>query len=49
MKRPCRGKESEPHPENVKDGVVVSMFKNGRIDVPYICRATWQERGGGKA
>ena len=29
-------KESEPHPENVRDGVVVSMFKNGRIDVPYI-------------
>lgn len=29
-------KESEPHPENVKDGVVVGMFKNGRIDVPYI-------------
>lgn len=29
-------KESEPHPENVKDGVVVSMFKNGHIDVPYI-------------
>lgn len=29
-------KESEPHPENVKDGVVVSIFKNGRIDVPYI-------------
>lgn len=29
-------KESEPHPENVKDGVVVSMLKNGRIDVPYI-------------
>lgn len=29
-------KESEPHPENVKDGVMVSMFKNGRIDVPYI-------------
>ena len=29
-------KESEPHPENVKDGVVVSMFKNGRIDVIYI-------------
>jgi N12 class adenine-specific DNA methylase len=29
-------KENEPHPENVKDGVVVSMFKNGRIDVPYI-------------
>lgn len=29
-------KESEPNPENVKDGVVVSMFKNGRIDVPYI-------------
>lgn len=29
-------KENELHPENVKDGVVVSMFKNGRIDVPYI-------------
>lgn len=29
-------KESEPHPENVNDGVVVSMFRNGRIDVPYI-------------
>lgn len=29
-------KENEPHPENVKDGVVVSMFKNGRIEVPYI-------------
>lgn len=29
-------KESELHPENVNDGVVVSMFKNGRIDVPYI-------------
>ena len=29
-------KENEPHPENVKDGVVVSMFKNGRVDIPYI-------------
>ena len=29
-------KGSEPNPKNVKDGVVVSMFKNGRIDVPYI-------------
>ncbi len=29
-------KEREPHPETVKDGVVVSMFKNGRIDIPYI-------------
>jgi N12 class adenine-specific DNA methylase len=29
-------KEQEPHPENVKDGVVVSMFQSGRIDVPYI-------------
>ena len=29
-------KEQEPHPENVKDGVVVSMFRSGRIDVPYI-------------
>ncbi len=29
-------KEREPHPETVKDAVVVSMFKNGRIDIPYI-------------
>ena len=36
MKNRVVEKESEPHPENVKDGVVVSMFKNGRIDVPYI-------------
>ena len=36
MKHRVVEKETEPHPENVKDGVVVSMFKNGRIDVPYI-------------
>ena len=29
-------KETEPQPENIKDGVVISMFKSGRIDVPYI-------------
>ena len=26
----------EPRPKTVKDGVEVSMFKHGRIDVPYI-------------
>ena len=36
MKRRVVEKEAEPHPENVKDGVVVSMSENGRIDIPYI-------------
>ena len=36
MKHRVVEKENEPHPENVKDGVVVSMFRSGRIDVPYI-------------
>lgn len=29
-------KEKEPTPTNVKDGIIASMFKFGRIDVPYI-------------
>lgn len=29
-------KEKEPTPTNVKDGIVASMFKFGRIDVAYI-------------
>ena len=29
-------KEKEPAPSNVKDGIVASIFKYGRIDVPYI-------------
>ncbi|MDO4163141.1 MAG: helicase-related protein [Bacteroides sp.] len=29
-------KEKEPNPTNVKDGIVASLFKYGRIDVPYI-------------
>ena len=29
-------KEKEPAPTNVKDGIVASIFKYGRIDVPYI-------------
>ena len=40
MKHRVVEKENEPHPENVKDGVVVSMFKNGRIDIPYIAEQT---------
>nr|DAO69053.1 MAG TPA: Type I restriction enzyme [Caudoviricetes sp.] len=29
-------KEKEPNPTNVKDGIIASVFKFGRIDVPYI-------------
>ena len=29
-------KEKEPTPTNVKDGIIASIFKFGRIDVPYI-------------
>lgn len=29
-------KEKEPTPTNVKDGIVASVFKFGRIDAPYI-------------
>ena len=29
-------KKSEPHPTNVKDGVLVSMSQRGRIDIPYM-------------
>lgn len=29
-------KEKEPAPKNVKDGIIASIFKFGRIDMPYI-------------
>lgn len=29
-------KESEPKPTTVKDGVITSIYKYGRVDVPYI-------------
>lgn len=29
-------KEKEPNPTNVKDGIIASVFKFGRTDVPYI-------------
>ncbi len=29
-------KEKEPTPTNVKDGIIASIFKYGKIDVPYI-------------
>ena len=29
-------KEAEPMPTNVKDGIIASIFKFGRVDVPYI-------------
>ena len=29
-------KDKEPQPTNVKDGVIASIYKFGRIDVPYI-------------
>ena len=31
-------KEAEPMPTNVKDGIVASIFKFGRVDVPYIAK-----------
>lgn len=36
MKQRVIQKEKEPTPTNVKDGVVASIFKFGRIDIPYI-------------
>ena len=30
------GKEKEPTPTNVKDGIIASIFKFGRVDIPYI-------------
>jgi len=36
MKERVVEKEIEPAPTNVKDGIVASIFKYGRIDVPYI-------------
>jgi N12 class adenine-specific DNA methylase len=29
-------KEKEPPPANVKDGIIASIFKFGRVDIPYI-------------
>lgn len=29
-------KNVEPQPKNVKDGIVVSVYKSGKIDIPYI-------------
>ncbi|MCF0245046.1 MAG: hypothetical protein HUK06_09740, partial [Bacteroidaceae bacterium] len=29
-------KESEPKPTTVKDGIIASVYLNGRVDVPYI-------------
>ena len=29
-------KEKEPTPTNIKDGIIASIFKFGRVDVPYI-------------
>ena len=32
-------KEIAPKPENVKDGIIASIYMNGRIDLPYISEA----------
>lgn len=29
-------KESEPKPTSIKDGIIASIYLNGRVDVPYI-------------
>ena len=36
MKKRVIEKEKEPTPTNVKDGIIASIFKFGRVDVPYI-------------
>lgn len=36
MKSRVLERDKEPTPSNVNDGIVASMFKHGRIDVPYI-------------
>ena len=38
-------KEKEPTPTNVKDGIIASMFKFGRIDVPYIAGQLGEDVG----
>ncbi|MEG2599016.1 MAG: helicase-related protein, partial [Muribaculaceae bacterium] len=38
FKRRVVENEKEPTPTNVKDGIVASVFKFGRIDVPYIAQ-----------
>lgn len=35
-------KEKEPTPTNVKDGIIASIFKFGRVDVPYIAEQLGQ-------
>ena len=34
------GVNEEPHPKNVKDGVIVSINREGEINVPYIAKET---------
>ena len=42
-------KEAEPMPTNVKDGIVASIFKFGRVDVPYIAKQLGKEEAEVKA
>lgn len=35
-------KEVEPRPSNIKDGIIASIFKYGRVDVPYIAEQLQQ-------
>lgn len=36
-------KEVEPHPTSIKEGVLISQYKNGRIDIPYIAQQLGKE------
>lgn len=39
-------KEKEPTPTNVKDGIIASIFKFGRVDVPYIVEQLGKSEAG---
>lgn len=39
-------KEKEPTPANVKDGIIASIFKFGRVDVPYIAEQLGKSEAG---
>lgn len=38
-------KEKAPEPDNVKDGIIASIYVHGRIDVPWIAETLSQHRG----
>ncbi len=49
MKKRVVEKEKEPAPTNVKDGIVASIFKFGRVDIPYIAEQLGKSKAEVKA